>query len=195
MITEIKTPADLLAFREAVNAGIDYSGNTVQLTTDIDLSTDSKTQTWIPIGTSEKPFSGTFEGNNKKITGLYIDKSDDESQGLFGCIVEATIQNLSVSGSVTGKTKVGGIAGQAEGGTISHCSNTTSLTVTIDSIGGIVGVTKNVEISNCDNSGVIKWHLQFLQHRRACRDVLPEWCHLRPKHRILLSPVQSYPFQ
>lgn len=64
----IDSSSALIAFRDAVNSGNSYAGTTVTLTADIDLSGE----VWVPIGTEETPFAGTFDGNGKSITGLSI---------------------------------------------------------------------------------------------------------------------------
>ena len=59
---------------------------------------------WIPIGTSSiNSYKGTFDGNGKTISGLYI-KSTADYQGLFGRVNGGTVKDLSVSGSVTADT-------------------------------------------------------------------------------------------
>ena len=44
------------------------------------------------------PFSGIFEGNNHTIYGLYTtsDATSDWNGGLFGCIKEGSVQNISL---------------------------------------------------------------------------------------------------
>lgn len=104
----IGTVAELKSFRDAVNSGNTYSGQTIRLTADIDLAGES----WTPIGDSnwhEDPgFQGTFDGQGYKIsnfsvsisrsgTGTSLDQSYPIG-GLFG-INRGTIKNLFVSGA------------------------------------------------------------------------------------------------
>ena len=37
-----------------------------------DVSQNLKELSWVPIGTANKPYRGTFDGNNKTITNLYL---------------------------------------------------------------------------------------------------------------------------
>ena len=66
-------------------------------------------------------FSGTFEGNNYVIDGLYIDRPDESNAGLFGDVTgvntyKSTIKNLMlINSDVTGKRCVGAVVGQATG--------------------------------------------------------------------------------
>ena len=103
----IYTVDELVAFAKAVNAGNNYSGKTVILGADIDLSN----REWTPIGNSTTNFKGTFDGNghiisNLKITGY---KSD---VGLFGVTSDGAVKNLTVeNASVSGRLNVGVVAG------------------------------------------------------------------------------------
>ncbi|MDD6234322.1 MAG: hypothetical protein PUB17_03995 [Lachnospiraceae bacterium] len=96
---KIATAEQLALLAKEVNSGVYGSTHTKEyfiLTADIDLSG----HVWTPIGYesyasgggSAQAFEGYFNGNNKKITGLYVDerKGDsygkNRSAGLFGCI-------------------------------------------------------------------------------------------------------------
>ena len=59
-----------------------------------DASKKIDEQSWVPIGNSNKPYQGTFDGNGKTITNLYINASQ-LNVGLFGCTYEGTIKNLT----------------------------------------------------------------------------------------------------
>ena len=51
-------------------------------------------QGWMPVGVSSSPFSGIFDGNNHKISGIFINRSSYDFVGFFGYISSATITNL-----------------------------------------------------------------------------------------------------
>ena len=92
-VVKIGTAEEIVAFAASVNGGTDYSGKTIKLTTDIDL-TDVE---WVPIGTSEHPFSGIFDGNNKTITGLSNTGNGTAPFGLFGYgIGNVTVKNIII---------------------------------------------------------------------------------------------------
>ena len=87
----------------------------LKLMNDIDLSGYQGGEGWMPIGTDSYPFKGTFDGNNKVITGLKINHSDTECQGLFGYISGGTVRNLGVINiNIQGGLNVGGVAGYLE---------------------------------------------------------------------------------
>ena len=73
---------------------------------------------WQAIGTMEKSFSGTFEGNNYTISNLTMDLQEQgqeqEGIGLFGAIdgEEAKVSNLKLENiNVKGHIYAGGLAG------------------------------------------------------------------------------------
>ena len=77
---------------------------------------------WQPIGTSSNPFTGSFDGQGYEISGLFIDRPDEDEVGLFGCVGEAGIINdvEVVDATVTGKQYVAGVVG-SNLGTLSNC--------------------------------------------------------------------------
>lgn len=116
---------------------------------------------WTPIGTSGNPYTGTFDGNNHTISGLYI--SSGANQGLFGrcgkkendIIYPGTIKNVGVIGSyIKGGPYIGGVCGNIDYGTIENCYNT-GIVIGRDYVGGVCGCVSNASctISNCYNTG------------------------------------------
>lgn len=124
----IMSAKQLRTFAGMVNAGTDFKGQTIKLGADIMLSGE-----WTPIGTAEHPFKGTFDGsieisdNNFKyyaVSGLEVNGTSPYA-GLFGVVDGGTVQNLTVTGSVSSEAKdahVGGIVGWLEAkGTVETC--------------------------------------------------------------------------
>ena len=157
---QIGTKADLDKFRDIVNGTGEETKNLSvcgKLTADIDLNNEE----WTPIGnTLSNEYAGTFNGNTKTIKGLAIKETNDSAGvGLFGRIYGATIKNLTVEGSVSGGTSVGGIVGYAHAyapafATITGCIS--NVTVTGERrVGGVVGVASQCNVSNCRNIGDI----------------------------------------
>jgi len=83
-----------------VNNGTNFSGKTVTLGNHIDLEYNE----WTPIGTSSKPFAGTFNGKNFTLYNLKITKAASYV-GLFGYVTGNiygfNVSNASVSVSNT----------------------------------------------------------------------------------------------
>lgn len=93
---------------------------------------------WLPIGTSDAPFTGGFDGNNKTISNLYINRSSTNYVGLFGYTNTSTsannIKNFTLSNpDITGQNYVGAVFGQ-QGGDI------TGITVQGGSVDGTLNV-------------------------------------------------------
>lgn len=80
-----------------------------------------------PIGKNTAVFSGFFDGNNKTLSGININKAGDYV-GLFGYTSGATIQHLTISGSVKGSKYVGGVVGYALNTTIYKVTNNATVT-------------------------------------------------------------------
>lgn len=124
------------------------------LTNDIDLNN----QPWMPMGGYDNEYTGSFDGQGHKVTGLFINAAAPR-QGLFGMIGESgLVTNLTVDGAVSSSmTFVGGIAGWNKG-TVSKCVNLSAVTGTApksgnaSKVGGIAGQNSGA-ILNCRNSG------------------------------------------
>ena len=166
------TNADQLAgLAKLVNEGTTFAGKTVNLLNDIDLSVygegaawDSG-QGWTPIGTTANRFQGTFDGNNNKITGLFINRAVGY-QGLFGVVREGVIKKTGVeNASVTANGgRIGILIGSVSGGTVTNCwtsgtlknliTNTAQQNDANNSTGGLIGeaITEgavNTDIVDC----------------------------------------------
>ncbi len=158
----ITTLEDLEAFRAEVDSGNTFEGQLVELTADIDLSAvcGETIGSWNLIGDSTNSFLGTFDGGGYEISGLYINDSSGTYQGLFGYLGSGgTIRDLAVSGSVTGGTFVGGIAGGSVG-SILDCENKCDISGS-SFVGGVVGIvtgtgTAVAVINGCSNSGSVE---------------------------------------
>ena len=146
-VYQIATANDLREFAQRVKNGELADANAV-LTANIDLNN----QPWYPIGTNSNKYTGNFNGDGHTISGLYIDSSANY-QGLFG-YVSGTVQNLTVSGSVSGNNYVGGVVGY-NGGTVENCYNTGTVTGN-NFVGGIVGDNyPGASVKNCYNTGSV----------------------------------------
>ena len=148
----ITTKEDLTVFRDMVNAGVTFEGKTITLEENIDLKCDS-TNRWTPINT----FNGTFDGNNKTISGLYL-TSTASFQGFIGTN-NGIVKDLTIKGTVNaGHEGVGAIVGK-NNGEIINCKNYATINIVSESgrsVGGVCGLSLN-KISRCMNNGdVIK---------------------------------------
>ncbi len=114
---------------------------------------------WLPIGTSDSPFTGTFDGEGHTISGLYINRSGTDYQGLFGYIdASAVVQYVHlVDADVTGKDYVGSLVGLNNSGTIIDCSAGGSVNGS-GTVGGLIGSSMGGEITDshsiCNVGGI-----------------------------------------
>ena len=158
------TSADgLMNIAELVNGG--KSDINITLDTDIDLT--GKNWTPIGTSFSNK-YTGTFDGGGHTIKGLTVTTNDqfvglfgsignagtvknvvmegvqitkNHSSGFAGGVAgysDGTIENCSVSGSVSGTVYVGGVVGAQWEGSITGCSSSATVKGTVD-VGGVAG--------------------------------------------------------
>ena len=171
---EIATAGQLKWFADEVNSG--KPALNARLTADIDLrGVCSVAAPWTPIGdrANNQDYRGTFDGQNHKITGLYLENKGSFTNGnsyytaLFGLCDGAAIKNVSVYGEAKAITRyVAGIVGRACGVftkrtcTIENCHNYVTLTgePTNDEIYGHAGVVASAQdavIRGCSNNADI----------------------------------------
>ena len=95
------TADDLALIAQSIENGSIPSDATIVLEQDIDLSTFTRSvvSNWEPIGTSEKPFTGTFDGNGYTIKNLALVEAEAKEGkayiGFFGYAKDATIKNVT----------------------------------------------------------------------------------------------------
>lgn len=156
-VFQLNNAGNLLWWAQYVNAGNPASD--AVLTVDADLSAAK----YVPAGNSENRYVGTFDGQGHAVT-LALDNSGLNYQGLFGVATDgATIKNVVVKGSVSGKNYVGGIVGGSNGSadgkklSIINCGNEAEISAAEANGAGIVGVNMSgaahFYISNCYNVG------------------------------------------
>ncbi len=94
---------------------------------------------WQPIGTSDDPFTGSFDGQAYEIVDVFINRPDESSVGLFGAVdEEGVIQNVKVlKADVTGDWAVGSLVGENLGDV--HNSYSGGAVTGADCVGGLVG--------------------------------------------------------
>ena len=133
------------------------------LTADIEMESDNQ-YGYTPIGTTEHPYVGSFNGQGHSVT-LRINNPGYDYQGLFGVVTDgARIEKVVVKGFVTGKAYVGGIVGGTNGGSsnakqtnIWYCGNEATITANGNNGAGIIGVNMNSQasiiVTSCYNTG------------------------------------------
>ncbi len=137
---------------------------------------------WTPIGGNSYTYNGTFDGGEHTVSGLYFNNSTVNSVGMFGNIYnggkvmnvgvidsyicgsgyvggvagvinDGTVENSYNTGTVTGRTDVGGMVGKLDG-TITNSYNAGTVTGTSSNVGGVVGSNYNI-VTNSYNTGSV----------------------------------------
>ncbi len=146
----VKTGTGLVAWADYVRDG-NWNTNCT-LEDNVDLA---DTGNWEPIGNNTVPYTGTFDGNGKTVTGLAINNSSENEDvsnvGMFA-YNEGIVKDLTLNGAVTNAARidsVGMVAGK-NGGTITGCSvsGTVSNKLISGSTGGVVGLNYGT-ITDC----------------------------------------------
>lgn len=151
-VYQIGTAAELAWFADAVNGG--QKAISGKLTANINLNG----KTWTAFGKydykleGKSGFAGTLDGDRHIVSGL------KSTEGLVSCLSSAgTVKNLTVIGTVSGSSHMGGIAATSYGAVENCLFDGTVTTSSSTSAGGIVGRALNGNhIVNCVNTGNIK---------------------------------------
>lgn len=147
--SDLVTLSQLIAQGNDAYAGAYYRVSVKSITADA-----TEGETFIPIGSETKPFTGNFDGNGVIISGLTVD-SNDSYVGLFGYVgAGAVISEVGLykADIATNYHYAGGIAGY-NAGNISSCFVHGSISG-LKWVGGIAGYNAGV-IENCYSSGAI----------------------------------------
>lgn len=134
--------------------------DSLQYDTEGNVSNGSDFISWTPIADCMEDhitlYSGTFDGNNKTVSGLYFNDNSTRI-GLFGSSeADGNIKNVGVVDSYfKGNNFVGGVCGLNDG-TITNCYNAGNLTAIESSaaICGICGYNRGT-VTNCYNTGTV----------------------------------------
>ena len=196
---QISNGGELAYLAQLVNENnSEYSSAYYILTEDIvlnsgeceDWENSAPAHEWTPIGyynnNQSASFKGSFDGNGKTISGMYIDGEDKSSLGLFGycyktdnspkSIKNIQIENSYLKGGIS-NTHIGGVVAYMAGSnysyTISNCSMDGIIKASVDNevspmeyyVSGICGsgyIGLTGEIISCHNNADITVSLKNL---------------------------------
>ena len=154
---EIASKADWQAFCALVEDG--QTAVDAKMTKDVDLETDITM-----AGTANKPYAGTFDGQNHTLT-VNWDAGSAKDVAPFGRVNGATIKNLRTEGSIRSDGYyLGGLIDEAYGGsnTIANCVSAVNITSSYTSdrcgAGGLISfiyTNTQVTITDCLVKGSI----------------------------------------
>ena len=164
----LKTADHLAWFREFVNEGnMEACAKIADDVKEIDMSTvchkaDAEKQvtelSWIPIGTSyTNRYQGTFDGNGKTISNLYIINAAAGYVGFFGYAEKGSIKNITFDNAKVNSTAqyTGILAGFEELCIIENIKTLANCSVEgKEDVGGIAGRASG-DIGNCENHAMV----------------------------------------
>ena len=119
---------------------------------------------WKPIGLwgknleglSKRPFSGSFDGGSKTITGLSISDTASYS-GLFGYTLGAHISNVVLKNvNMSVGAYAGSVAGKVDSTTIENCTFENVEISGADRVGGLVGAAAHTKIVGVSGAGTVQ---------------------------------------
>ena len=154
---EITSKADRKAFCALVEDG--QTAVDAKMTKDVDLETDITM-----AGTANKPYAGTFDGQNHTLT-VNWDAGSAKDVAPFGRVNGATIKNLRTEGSIRSNSfYLSGLIDEAAGGniTVANCVSAVNITSSYTSdrcrAGGLISYifpSARVTINDCLVKGSI----------------------------------------
>lgn len=151
----IKTPAQFYWLSQQINGGsIDTSKVTIKLGNDLDFHNDE----WLPVGVKGHDYVGSFDGQNYKISNLYVNKPGENYTGLFGKAWGAKeLENVIFENvEIIGSDQTGVLTGQFVGSAISNVQLLNYQVNGNQFVGGIVGYSyTNMYSCNGENGVVV----------------------------------------
>ncbi|MCF7805121.1 MAG: T9SS type A sorting domain-containing protein [Candidatus Marinimicrobia bacterium] len=159
---QIATTDDLI---ELSNTSADWDDYFIQ-TADISFNADETLVDWdgvggadgsgtsgfAPIGNSTTGFTGSYDGNAKTISNLFINRPSTTKVGLFGYVYNNTIDNLGLMNvDITGNENVGALIGDINTGSVSNCYSTGSISGS-SYVGGLIGYAAYISLSDSYSS-------------------------------------------
>ena len=151
-IIQYASQLDLLA--SEVNGGNTFNGKFFKLNNDITynvLRSNKFESNFTAIGSSGT-FQGTFNGNNKTIRNICINRPSESNQGLFGNAISATIKNVVLKNPyIIGYDNIGGIVGNLSQNNQNVIQDCLVLNIIIEghsNVGAVVGYNNGSTLSH-----------------------------------------------
>lgn len=138
------------------NSGTTFAGKYIKLMNNIVLPLNQPNNMSSIGSYPDHPFKGTFDGNGKLITNLYIDQPNTPYQGFFGYTLDANLYNVGlVNITASGRNYTGGMVAYAENTNMRDCYVNGGTLFALSYCGGLVGYQTpgtNSIISGCYNT-------------------------------------------
>lgn len=163
----ITKAAELAWFRDQVNGGNNEICAKIADNVEVidlkdfchaaDASQNLEELSWVPIGNIKRDYKGTFDGNGKTITNLYINASQT-FMGFFGYTYQSTIKNLTFENANVTNTQdiIGILVGGVYGNTFQNIKISETCQIKGGNYtGGIAGILDG-NAYNCVNYATVQ---------------------------------------
>ena len=138
------------------NSSVSFEGKYIKLMNNIVLPLNQPNNMTSIGSYPNHPFKGTFDGNGKLITNLYIDHPNTEYQGFFGYTLGANLYEVGlVNITASGRNYTGGMVAYASNTYMRDCYVNGGTLFALSYCGGLVGYQAggtNSIISGCYNT-------------------------------------------
>jgi hypothetical protein len=189
----INSIEDLVAFGISVDNGNNYEGKYIKVAKSYDFKLESSyvdasrtdfgdinengiveplitelttAKGFNPIGDYDNRFNGNFDGNNKVLLNLYINRKDTDYIGLFAYIYNSTFTNYNIlDADISGNTYVGILSGEVRGDSSLAISamnisiNNIEVSGNVNSssyyVGGLAGRARYIKLSNLSSNSTV----------------------------------------
>jgi hypothetical protein len=151
-VIRISTPGQLKQLSASQDS---YRSTSTQIliTANINLASDCL---WTPLGAGGN-FEGVFDGGGFSISNVFVSRTSGEGDpGFFGAVKGGVVKNLTLTGTVSGATKVGGLASEVwSSSTISNVRSEVNVTATQTQVGGLVGTLSDSRVEGSSSTGTV----------------------------------------
>jgi hypothetical protein len=151
-VIRISTPGQLKQLSASQDS---YRSRSTQIliTANINLASDCL---WTPLGAGGN-FEGVFDGGGFSISNVFVSRTSGEGDpGFFGAVKGGVVKNLTLTGTVSGATKVGGLASEVwSSSTISNVRSEVNVTATQTLVGGLVGALSDSRVESSSSTGTV----------------------------------------
>lgn len=159
----LSTASELRTFAKYVNDALPgYADAYVALAADIQVP-----GAWTPLGKNAAfPFRGHFDGGGHTVT-ITVEDPALSYFGFFGCLEDATVENLTINGEIYCSepyAMAGGLAARARGNvTLRNCVNDATVSALARGSAGVGGL-----VGSYDDNVEYRWESICLQIEDSC---------------------------
>ncbi|MGI2258741.1 Ig-like domain-containing protein [Shewanella sp. GXUN23E] len=160
-----------------------------------------------PIGSdNQNGFTGNYHGGGFRITGLVINRPNDDYIGLFGHVHGSLLKNITLeSASISGRIYVGALAGWVGNAEINQCRSSGDVKAVgrpkndmspDDSpgrvVGGLVGISVGSAINDSSSSATVTVTIDYVGTQQTAGGLVGEVSGGQVNHSYASGAVSNY---